>query len=93
MPIRQGRGVIMIRVHIFLDGEMAAIQQMAHLPRTGDTVRFADELFATVTEVIWCLDEDIKHGERVNLRCESLDFDAVDTAQSTTAEAMYDERR
>lgn len=59
------------KVHLYLDNKMAINRQMAHLPRTGDTVRFAGEKYAKVTEVIWCMDEDERAGQRVNVRTET----------------------
>lgn len=43
--------------------------RMPHLPRMGETVRINDEQYATVTEVVWCLDEDTTESyQRVNVR-------------------------
>ena len=61
----------MYQVHGFLDGKMVINWRMEHLPRTGDTVRFAGEKYAKVTEVIWCMDEDSPLGQRVNVRMET----------------------
>lgn len=62
----------MFKVHGFLDDKMVIRNRMEHLPRVGDTLRFADEQYATVTEVIWCMDEPAHEGQRINLRIESL---------------------
>lgn len=66
----------MYKVHGYLNGEMVINWRMEHLPRNGDTVRFAPGMhannFAKVTEVIWCMDEKSDEGQRVNLRMESL---------------------
>lgn len=41
-------------------------------PNVGDTLRFNESTFATVTEVVWCLDEPTTVGQRINIRCEPL---------------------
>lgn len=61
----------MYKVHGYLDGKRVINWRMQHLPRTGDTVRFADEKYAKVTEVIWCMDEKSDEGQRVNVRMET----------------------
>lgn len=61
----------MYKVHGYLDGKRVINWRMEHLPRTGDTVRFSGEKYAKVTEVIWCMDEDGKEGQRVNVRMET----------------------
>lgn len=61
----------MYNVHLFIDNKLIAKRRMAHIFNTGDTVRFADEKYGKVTEVIWCLDEDHIDGTRVNIRIES----------------------
>jgi hypothetical protein len=53
------------------NGLMAAFYE--HLPRVGDTMRFDDNSYGKVTEVIWCMDEPRANGQRVNLRVESID--------------------
>ena len=58
----------MYNVHCYVDDIKVIDWRMEHIPRTGDTVRFSAESFVTVTEVIWCIDEDRSHGERVNIR-------------------------
>lgn len=69
----------MFKVHGFLDHKMIIRQQMAHLPRVGDTMRFSGERYGKVTEVIWCMDEQEDspafEGQRVNLRIESINAD------------------
>lgn len=58
--------------HIFLDGQLRSTPCLNHVPRTGDTVRLRDDVFAKVTEVIWCLDEASSSPfQRVNIRLES----------------------
>lgn len=39
---------------------------LCHVPRVGETLRFCDDLYYTVIEVVWCYDE---HGpyERANI--------------------------
>lgn len=61
----------MYKVHGYLDNKRVINWRMPHLPRVGDTMRFSDEHYGTVTEVIWCMDESIEEGQRVNLRIES----------------------
>ena len=61
----------MYKVHGYLDGKRVINWRMQDLPRTGDTVRFADEKYAKVTEVIWCMDEKSDEGQRVNVRMEA----------------------
>jgi hypothetical protein len=60
----------MFKVHGFLNNKRVINWRMEHLPRLGDTLRFAGEKYGTVTEVIWCIDESDKEGQRVNLRIE-----------------------
>ena len=62
----------MFKVHGYLDNDKKIIhQRMEHLPRVGDTMRFAGDKYCKVTEVIWCMDEQTNEGQRVNLRIES----------------------
>ena len=61
----------MFKVHGFLDDKMVIHRRMAHLPRLGDTMRFTEEKYGKVTEVIWCMDEESGEGQRVNVRIES----------------------
>ena len=58
-------------VHIFLDNKLMFDIRMAHLPRTGETMRFASKKYGIVTEVIWCMDESTGDWQRVNIRTES----------------------
>lgn len=64
----------MFNVHAYLDtGEkqQAAFRRfMRHLPAKGDTIRLNEKTYVIVTEVIWCIDEDDRDGQRVNLRLE-----------------------
>lgn len=62
----------MFNVHGFLDNKRVINHQMEHIPRVGDTVRFSEEIYGTVTEVIWCMDEKNYEGQRVNLRIEAM---------------------
>lgn len=39
---------------------------LTHVPRVGDTLRFAEGLYYTVIEVAWCYDEDGPY-ERANI--------------------------
>lgn len=61
----------MISAHIFLDGDLRARLIMKAAPRTGETIRLAGDVYGTVTEIVWCLDEPNIHGQRVNIRAES----------------------
>lgn len=61
----------MYKVHGYLDGKKVIDWIMKAIPSNGDTVRFADDKFAKVTEVIWCFDENRNEGQRVNLRMEA----------------------
>jgi len=64
----------MFKVHGFLDDKMVIKWRMVHIPRVGDTVRFSDEKYGIVKEVVWCMDEpEYKSQEiqRVNIRIES----------------------
>lgn len=61
----------MFHVHGFLDNRKAINTRMEYLPRVGDTMRFAGEKYAKVTEVIWCMDEHSNMGQRINIRIES----------------------
>ena len=63
----------MYKVHVFLDNTQIMNRRMDHLPRAGDTMRFGDNDFGTVTEVIWATDESGPEGQRINLRVESID--------------------
>ena len=61
----------MYKVHGYLDGKRVINWRMEHLFRIGDTVRFAGDIYAKVTEVIWCMDEPSNEGQRVNVRVET----------------------
>jgi hypothetical protein len=65
----------MFKVHGFVDDELRIRRQMPSIPRAGDTMRLTEEKYATVTEVIWCMDEPSNEGQRINLRMESLPTD------------------
>ena len=60
----------MFKVHGYLDNKHVIYHQMEHIPSVGDTVRFR-EVYGTVTEVIWCMDEKSYEGQRVDIRIES----------------------
>lgn len=65
----------MYKVHGFLDDKKVLHQQMAHLPRAGDTVRLNETICGIVKEVVWCMDEpefSRIEGQRINLRMETL---------------------
>ena len=57
-----------IRTHFYLDGKLAINRIMGHCPRVGDIVRFGDNKYAIVTEVVWCMDENQSQYDRVNIR-------------------------
>lgn len=61
----------MFKVHGYLDEKRVINWRMEHLPRVGDTMRFSGERYGKVTEVIWCMDEPVDEGQRVNIRIES----------------------
>ena len=61
----------MFKVHGYLDNKRVMNGRMGHLPRVGETVRFAGDVYGIVTEVVWCMDESIQEGQRVNIRIES----------------------
>lgn len=65
----------MYKVHGFLDSVQILNKLLPHLPRLGDTMRFAGERYGIVTEVIWCMDEDDQGypdtWQRINLRIET----------------------
>jgi hypothetical protein len=61
----------MYKVHGYLDNERVINWRMEHLPRVGDTMRFEGERYGKVTEVVWCMDELSKEGQRVNIRIAS----------------------
>lgn len=66
----------MLKVHAYLDNKTRVLERrMEHLPRVGDTVRLPMDKYATVTEVIWCFDEEWPEGQRVNLRLMTLKED------------------
>ena len=61
----------MYKVHGYLDNKRVLDKRMEHLPRTGETMRFTEEKYGIVTEVVWCMDEPSNEGQRVNIRVES----------------------
>jgi hypothetical protein len=63
----------MFKVHGYRDDKLVLKKRMEHIPHNGDTVRFADEQYARVTEIIWCMDEKSEDGQRVNIRMESME--------------------
>lgn len=65
----------MFNVHGFLNNRKVIDWHLPHIPNVGDTVRLNQDTYATVTEVIWCLDEPIDQdmkAQRVNIRMEKL---------------------
>jgi hypothetical protein len=62
----------MFNMHCYLDGKRIGGFLCQHVPRAGDTMRFGGDRYGKVTEVIWCMDEPTIHGQRVNLRVESI---------------------
>jgi hypothetical protein len=62
----------MFKVHGFIDNKKVLHRRMEHLPRKGDTMRFEDEVYAKVTELVWCMDEATLEGQRVNIRMKSI---------------------
>lgn len=42
------------------------VRTLCHVPRVGETLRFCNDLYYTVTEVVWCYDEDSLY-ERANI--------------------------
>lgn len=60
----------MFKVHGYLDSKRVIDWRMEHIPRIGDTMRFHDEVYGKVTEVVWCMDEPSDEGQRVNIRIE-----------------------
>ncbi len=59
------------KVHLFFDNKKVIDWRMGNIPRCGDTMRFRGEKYGLVTEVIWCMDEDEREGQRVNIRVEN----------------------
>lgn len=57
----------MFKVHAYLGSNRVIDWRMEHLPRMGDTIRLHGDRYATVTKVVWCLDEADGRGTRVNL--------------------------
>lgn len=54
--------------HFHLDNKLWTRRRLHAVPRVGDTVRFQDESYGKVSEVVWCLDEDRADGlQRVNI--------------------------
>ena len=61
----------MFKVHGFFEGKKVIDWRMEHLPRLGETMRFQNNKYGEVTEVIWCMDESNDEGQRVNIKvCE-----------------------
>lgn len=58
----------MFNIHAYLDNKLVLNRQIPHIPNVGDTMRLSDTIYAKVTELIWCMDEDDKFGVRVNIR-------------------------
>lgn len=62
----------MYKVHAYLDGRKVIDWRMQHLPRVGDEVRLSADKHCKVRQVVWCMDEESKEGQRVNLGLENL---------------------
>lgn len=62
----------MFRVHGYSGDKRIIDWRIAHVPRVGDTVRLSGDRYFTVTEVVWCLDEDDSGGMRANIRLSDL---------------------
>lgn len=62
----------MFKIHCYLDGKRVGGFLYQGVPRVGDTIRFSGDRYGQVTEVIWCADENMSEGQRVNLRIETL---------------------
>ena len=58
----------MFKIHAYLDNNLVLNRQIPHIPNVGDTMRLSDTIYAKVTELIWCMDEDDKFGVRINIR-------------------------
>jgi len=71
-------GIAMYKVHGYLSGKRVINWRMQHLPRLGDEVRISDDKYGVVKQVVWCMDEDDKEGQRVNLRIEKLSVEVND---------------
>lgn len=65
----------MFKVHGFLDGKKIIDWRMESIPRVGDTMRFNGEHYGKVTEIVWCMDEESREGQRINIRIESENQD------------------
>ncbi len=68
----------MYKVHGYLGGKRVINWRMQPLPRLGDEVRISDDKYGVVKQVVWCMDEDDKEGQRVNLRIEKLNVGVND---------------
>ena len=62
----------MYKAHIQLNNKNN-IRRLEHIPNCGDTIRFSETTYGTVTEIIYCLDEDKKEGQRVNIRVQEIE--------------------
>ena len=63
----------MFKIHGFMDDVKILNTRMEHLPRCGDTMRFSEERYGKVKEVIWYMDEPDIDSQRINLRIESFE--------------------
>jgi len=61
----------LFKIHGFLDEKLVINRRLEHLFRVGDIVRFADDKYAEVTEIVWCMDEPCLYGQRVNVNMSS----------------------
>jgi hypothetical protein len=58
-------------IHIFVDNKFHSKRFMEHLPRLNDILRINPEKYVKVVEVVWCLDEDRRDGQRINIGTET----------------------
>ena len=56
------------KCHIYVNDALR-VNVLPAIPRCGDTLRMDETTFVTVTEVVWCLDEDVGIDRfRINIR-------------------------
>lgn len=56
-------------IHWIVDGKHIYLPKnnLYQLPRVGDEIRQSDETFYKVKKIVWCLDEPLTYGQRVNI--------------------------
>jgi hypothetical protein len=54
-------------IHLFVDNVLRRRPHLMQLPRNGDAIRLSKTEFVEVVDVCWCLDEDSRIGQRVNI--------------------------